>query len=227
LKSKKGSDVVKAIEQWIETESPKRLTTDYGNEFVNGYVQDLLKRHNISFRTAPVVGKSVTALVERANLSIRRLMRESQILGDNNWIDSLSTWETKLNKNKPVEEKIEPLTDVTEQPHNFKPGDLFRISMTYGSFSKRSMGENWSRAIYVLRYLVLNRLYLENIEDPEDTEFLLPWQVQLVSTTHCGKRQKNCPAKIPLPTGIQALGERLKNYRQNQIRRRMGLEGLL
>lgn len=74
VKNKNARTIESVLSRWIRSldETPDKLMTDQGTEFVNQRVQNLLLRHNIEWQAA--LGTSKAAIAERANKSIQILI---------------------------------------------------------------------------------------------------------------------------------------------------------
>ena len=169
LKSKKGSEVAKALATILKNKHYRYLQTDKGKEFYNTDVTQKLKHFNIKlFSTENEVIKA--SIVERFNRTLRnRIYRYITKHDSNHFIDILPELVLSYNKTPHTSTGIAPdlvtrdnqeeiwfklyekdisLSDVIHKS-SLKIGDFVRISKARGTF-ERGYTPNWSEEIFVI-----------------------------------------------------------------------------
>ena len=90
LKSKRGEEVAKAIEDIFKTSKrrPKRIQTDQGTEFYNVFVKGLLEKHGIELYS--IKSPKKCALVERWNRTLKtKIWKYFTSRNSYKWLDVL------------------------------------------------------------------------------------------------------------------------------------------
>ena len=154
LKTKSGRDVAEAFESILsEGRIPEKLQTDRGKEFFNRHFQEVVGVNNIQhFATGSELKASV---VERFNRTLKaRMWRYLTAVNSKRYCDILPDLVSSYNRSYHRSIKMRPI-DVSKEnedvvfknlygaksiakevPFKFKPGDLVRVSMVRGVFSK-------------------------------------------------------------------------------------------
>ena len=163
LKSKRGEEVAKAIEDIFKTSKrrPKRIQTDQGTEFYNVSVKALLDKHGIELYS--IKSPKKCALVERWNRTLKtKIWKYFTSRNSYKWLDVLpkvvhayNHSKHRIIKMKPADVNKENAMLVWERLYGkderhkrtikgIAKGDTVRISKAKGQFEKGYL-PNWSR----------------------------------------------------------------------------------
>lgn len=173
LPNKKPSTVGKAIETILKKTHCNTLMTDSGKEFVSKDFQDILKKYNVTFFTAPSPDTKA-ALAERLIRTLkRRLYKHMTLHNTHTYIDVLPKVVNAYNNSVHSTTKMKPV-DITQKNEyevvkrlfgsarsallkpirfRYKLGDVVRISK-YKSVFEKGYKPQFTSEVFIIRELV-------------------------------------------------------------------------
>lgn len=162
LKSKRGADIVKAIEPILAKRNIVHVQSDLGKEFYNSKFSTLMKKYNINHYSTYSTLKA--SICERLIRTIKtKLYRELTAQGSHNWISILNKVMDEYNNsvhrtikmtptyadNNPSAVIIRSTVNKTKQKIKFRRGDYVRVSSNKVVFEKGYLS-NWSFEIFTI-----------------------------------------------------------------------------
>lgn len=181
LKSKQGSEIVRALNSIFLERKPKSLQTDAGTEFKNSKVQKLLKNNGIRFFTTFNTTKA--SVVERFNRTLKTKMWKYFTQNNTyNYVNVLNdllfsynhTYHSSIKKlpaevNSTNEREVwftlyGGMENEKVKPHLLKVGDTVRVSKHKLTFEK-GYESNWSEELFLISECVKKLIPVYRITD--------------------------------------------------------------
>jgi hypothetical protein len=207
IASKRSACVARCLEDFISFESPKIITTDNGNEWINKETQDLLATHNIRHLSNNVGDHCTLGIIERFHRTLkdmikRRLETATDDVGIDEVLESvISNYNHSEHRSigcQPAEmhasrdRQLAHLTTLMERRYlvqeenasnkhkDIKEGDYVRVYVPPKSENLRQHRDiNWSRTLYQVDSITGNKYLIVNRNNEAVVEKAL-WELKKI-----------------------------------------------
>ena len=183
LKTKSADEICTAMESIFKEQTPQKIQSDQGKEFVNSKFKELCVKYKINFFTT-TDDATKAAIVERFNRTLRtRIYRYLYYYNTKRYIDDLEKIVQSYNNSfhrtigmAPSEVKAENTTEVllnirkTHKTNNakqkpFKVGDKVHISRAKGHFEKGATSNFTEEIFSITKVKKTPQGYIYKLED--------------------------------------------------------------